>query len=792
MEARLAAERRAHHERLEALRTAAGELRAGLAAVTAEVVAQQTRLAELEAEVDDLRVQLDDERGARRAAEDRLARARARVRSLEAALEPPSGPPPGAGPPAGAVTSGAPAPDHPALAASPASHEAATADAVVGDLARAAARLRAQMEAAASAAPAAEGGEGPEPEAAAPEAAATFAPVVEPAPDEGPEAVAPPEQALPEAVAAAPPAERPEAKPPPADLDLDTLFPAGPDEEGPAPAPETKPATEAEAAPEAERAPEAAPAPEAEAAPAPGAEPASFPLPVRRPEVTGRAASWLADALARLGVDEPERAARVLFAGLAVQAGRVRRPFAYDLHLEGYEARRVRVAPGGAFEVLAVPDAPEPAAFGIEGSLSALAPLVAGGVPRWARGLAGARVTGRRRHLRRLLAAMREPAGLHDLAAAGPRLEPVDLLALAAVTIPPAATTGHAFAVGFDAGPADCPRTWCWPTAGRSRPAPASRRRPGRPCASSPTRWPRSWPAASPGRARATPRRSPSCSGCSTPRRACPDGSGGTPQRAGRASRRGPGASAAAPILHGVVTDPTCAHLHVHSEYSLLDGACKIEALAERAAAFGQPALGLTDHGVMNGAVEHYKACRKAGVKPILGCEIYFVDDHTDRPQPARAAGRAQPPDAAGGHARRATRTSSSSPAPATWRGCTAASRRSTSPSSPPTARASSRSRAAWPARFASRLRGRPRRRGARPRRRPRSRSSAPRPSTSRSRRTASPTRTRPTRASSGSRARSGVRSSPRATCTTSARRTTTTTRRCCACRPSRRSPRRR
>ncbi len=76
---------------------------------------------------------------------------------------------------------------------------------------------------------------------------------------------------------------------------------------------------------------------------------------------------------------------------------------------------------------------------------------------------------------------------------------------------------------------------------------------------------------------------------------------------------------------------PTCAHLHVHSEYSLLDGACKIDALVERAAAFGQPALGLTDHGVMNGAVELYKAARKHGIKPIVGCEIYFVDDHTDR-----------------------------------------------------------------------------------------------------------------------------------------------------------------
>jgi DNA polymerase-3 subunit alpha len=71
-----------------------------------------------------------------------------------------------------------------------------------------------------------------------------------------------------------------------------------------------------------------------------------------------------------------------------------------------------------------------------------------------------------------------------------------------------------------------------------------------------------------------------------------------------------------------------CAHLHVHSEYSLLDGACKIDALAKRAAEFGQPALALTDHGVMNGAVELQKAAQKHGIKPIIGCEIYFTDDH--------------------------------------------------------------------------------------------------------------------------------------------------------------------
>ncbi len=76
---------------------------------------------------------------------------------------------------------------------------------------------------------------------------------------------------------------------------------------------------------------------------------------------------------------------------------------------------------------------------------------------------------------------------------------------------------------------------------------------------------------------------------------------------------------------------PAAVHLHVHSEYSLLDGACKIDALAERAAALGMPALGLTDHGVMNGAVEFYKACRKHGIKPILGLEAYLADDRLAR-----------------------------------------------------------------------------------------------------------------------------------------------------------------
>jgi DNA polymerase III subunit alpha len=68
-------------------------------------------------------------------------------------------------------------------------------------------------------------------------------------------------------------------------------------------------------------------------------------------------------------------------------------------------------------------------------------------------------------------------------------------------------------------------------------------------------------------------------------------------------------------------------HLHVHSEYSILDGACRIPALAARAAEFEMPAVGLTDHGSMAGAIELYRETQKQGVKPLLGCEVYIADD---------------------------------------------------------------------------------------------------------------------------------------------------------------------
>ncbi len=66
-------------------------------------------------------------------------------------------------------------------------------------------------------------------------------------------------------------------------------------------------------------------------------------------------------------------------------------------------------------------------------------------------------------------------------------------------------------------------------------------------------------------------------------------------------------------------------HLHVHTEYSLLDGACRIRDIAKKAKELGQTSLAITDHGVMYGAVAFYKECKKEGIKPIIGCEVYVA-----------------------------------------------------------------------------------------------------------------------------------------------------------------------
>src|ERR1700760_2398929 len=68
-------------------------------------------------------------------------------------------------------------------------------------------------------------------------------------------------------------------------------------------------------------------------------------------------------------------------------------------------------------------------------------------------------------------------------------------------------------------------------------------------------------------------------------------------------------------------------HLHVHSEYSILDGACRVKDLVERAAEFEMPAVTLTDHGSMAGAISLWKATRDTGVKPVIGCEVYVAND---------------------------------------------------------------------------------------------------------------------------------------------------------------------
>ena len=72
-------------------------------------------------------------------------------------------------------------------------------------------------------------------------------------------------------------------------------------------------------------------------------------------------------------------------------------------------------------------------------------------------------------------------------------------------------------------------------------------------------------------------------------------------------------------------------HLHLHTEYSLLDGACRIPKLVERIKALGMTACAITDHGVMYGCIDFYSAMKDAGIKPIIGCEVYVCRDRLDK-----------------------------------------------------------------------------------------------------------------------------------------------------------------
>ena len=73
------------------------------------------------------------------------------------------------------------------------------------------------------------------------------------------------------------------------------------------------------------------------------------------------------------------------------------------------------------------------------------------------------------------------------------------------------------------------------------------------------------------------------------------------------------------------MTTANFVHLHCHTEYSLLDGAARISGMVERAAELNMPAIAITDHGTMFGVIDFYKEARAAGIKPIIGCEVYMA-----------------------------------------------------------------------------------------------------------------------------------------------------------------------
>ena len=110
-------------------------------------------------------------------------------------------------------------------------------------------------------------------------------------------------------------------------------------------------------------------------------------------------------------------------------------------------------------------------------------------------------------------------------------------------------------------------------------------------------------------------------------------------------------------------------HLHTHTEYSMLDGASRLDDLVDAAVADGQPALGITDHGNMYGVLDFYAACRNAGINPVIGTEAYMAGESRHERPVRRGQGRRHrrgrrggreallPPDAAGRDERRATAT---------------------------------------------------------------------------------------------------------------------------------------
>src|SRR2546429_8815208 len=95
-------------------------------------------------------------------------------------------------------------------------------------------------------------------------------------------------------------------------------------------------------------------------------------------------------------------------------------------------------------------------------------------------------------------------------------------------------------------------------------------------------------------------------------------------------------------------------HLHLHTEYSLLDGACRLDRLMDKARELKFPALAITDHGVLFGAIDFYKAAAEKGIKPIIGCEGYVAPGSRFEKKTASGGGGVYPPP--GGRAQDGTR----------------------------------------------------------------------------------------------------------------------------------------
>jgi hypothetical protein len=207
------------------------------------------------------------------------------------------------------------------------------------------------------------------------------------------------------------------------------------------PAPAAEPEATTTPAAEAEPAPTAAPAAAPTAAPGAGAapEPAPAPLQPLLPPLAERPTfiAWLAPALAELAREDAAAANRLLLDLLPVQGLAARRPLSYELALEHGGVHRVHVARGRAsVERDVAPGGHVPVR--IRGSAAALAPLVGGGRAR----PQAVQVAGRRWKLRRLLRDLRAPVGLPELARAGVRPAPADLLALLAASVRPDRTRG--------------------------------------------------------------------------------------------------------------------------------------------------------------------------------------------------------------------------------------------------------------------------------------------------------------------------------------------------------------